>query len=247
MLRVMLVDDEPPALRRLLSMFEDIEDIEVVDAVESAEEAAAVMSREQVDVIFLDVQMPGKDGFELLHSLPRRPLIVFVTAYSGYAVQAFEVEAVDYLLKPVRPARLEVAIRRVRTALQDGTEEPAYDLNDRICLRTPERTVVAPLGDLITLEADRDFTRVTAVDNAPILICQSLGTYDTSLPNPPFLRVSRSLMVNLNRLRSVEISPSRGARIHLDGLPEPMPIGRTALRRLRVAIPQDLSAIPERV
>lgn len=246
MLRVMLVDDEPPALRRLSDMLADIEDIEIVAAVDCAEDANAVIAREQVDAIFLDVQMPGKNGFQLLASLPRKPLVVFVTAYSDYAVQAFEVEAVDYLLKPVRPARLALAVRRIRTALQDGTEEPAYDLNDRICLRTPERTLVAPLSDLITLEADRDFTRVTVAENAPILICQSLGSYDAALPNPPFLRVTRSLIVNLNRLRSVEISPMRGARIHLDGLAEPLPIGRTALRRLRVSIPQDLSAIPER-
>ncbi len=246
MLRVILVDDEPPALRRLRDMLEDIEDIEIVAAVDCAEDAIAVLDRAQVDAIFLDVQMPGKNGFQLLASLPRRPLVVFVTAYSDYAVQAFDVEAVDYLLKPVRPARLETALRRIHTAMQDGTEEPTYDLNDRICLRTPERTLVAPLSDLVTLEADRDFTRVTVVENAPILICQSLGSYDAALPNPPFLRVSRSLMVNLNRLRSVEISPSRGARIHLDGIEEPVPIGRTALRRLRVSIPQDLSAIPER-
>lgn len=246
MLRVMLVDDEPPALRRLKDMLDEIEDIEIVDAVDCAEDAVAILARKKVDVIFLDVQMPGKNGFQLLAELPSRPLVVFVTAYSDYAAQAFDVEAVDYLLKPVRLSRLEVAIRRVRAILNDGLQEPAYDLNDRICLRTPERTVVAPLGDLITLEADRDFTRVTALDNAPILICQSLGTYDATLPNPPFLRVSRSLIVNLSRLRSVEVSPFRGARIVLDGIADPISIGRTALKRLRTAIPQDLSAIPER-
>lgn len=246
MLRVMLVDDEPPALQRLSRMLEGIDDVEIVDAVDSAEASVAVLAREQVDLLFLDVQMPDQDGFELLASLPRRPLVVFVTAFSGYAAQAFEVEAVDYLLKPVRSARLEVALRRARTALRGGLEEPAYDLNDRICLRTPERTVVAPLGDMIMLEADRDFTRVTVLDNAPLLICKSLGTYDATLPNPPFFRISRSLIVNLSRLRSVELSPARGARIVLEGIADPISIGRTALKRLRTAIPHDLTINPER-
>lgn len=245
MLRVMLVDDEPPALQRLSRMLEGIGDVEIVAAVDSAEAGVAVLAREQVDLLFLDVQMPDKDGFELLASLPRRPMVVFVTAFSGYAAQAFEVEAVDYLLKPVRPARLEVALRRARTALRGGSE-PVYDLNDRICLRTPERTVVAPLGDMITLEADRDFSRVTVLDNAPLLICKSLGTYDATLPNPPFFRISRSLIVNLSRLRSVELSPIRGARIVLDGIADPISIGRTALKRLRTAIPHDLTVNPER-
>ena len=117
-------------------------------------------------------------------------------------------------------------------------------MSDRICLRTPEKTLVAPLGDIIALQADKDFTRVTVADSSPLMICQSLGVYERNLPNPPFLRVDRSTMLNLTRIHSIEISPSRGARVFLNGSGTSFPLGRAALRRLRLAIPQYLSNVP---
>jgi two-component system LytT family response regulator len=169
--------------------------------------------------------------------------VVFVTAYSEFAVQAFEVQAVDYLLKPVRPARLGQALARLAAELHlPGPEETPYAMADRICLRTPERTIVAPLADVIVLEAEKDFTRISVAGNPPLLICQSIGTYERNLPKPPFLRLDRSTILNLSRINSIEISPARGARVSLSGLPSSIALGRSALRRLRQAIPDGLAS-----
>ena len=243
-IRVMLIDDERLARQGLRELLREFADVEIVGEADTAASAVNQIPAVSPDVIFLDIRLPGGDGFSVLESLERVPLVVFVTAYSDYATQAFDVEAVDYLLKPVRRSRLEETLRRVRAELGAG-DQPPYSLSDRICLRTPERTIIAPLSNLISLKAEGDFTRVSVADLAPLLICQTLGIYERTLPSPPFLRIDRSLILNLNRLSSVEISPSRGARIFVEGAEEPIPVGRTGLRRLRAALPQHLSGIPE--
>jgi two-component system LytT family response regulator len=107
---------------------------------------------------------------------------------------------------------------------------------DRICLRTPERTVIAPLGDVIALQAEKDFTRVIVENHPPILICQTIGVYERNLPSPPFCRLDRSIMLNISRVQSLEVSPARGARVSLRGMDGPLSLGRAALRRLRQAM-----------
>jgi len=245
MLRLMLIDDEPLALRGLKAMLARQPAVSVVAEADSAEAALSLIPGVRPDALFLDIRMPEADGFQLLSSLEHAMPVVFVTAHSEYAVRAFEVQAVDYLLKPVSPERLGQAVRRLQAACGAETDEKnPYGMSDRICLRTPERTVVAPLADVLLLQADKDFTRVSVAGVAPILICQALGVYERNLPGPPFLRVDRSTMLNLSRIQSVEISPSRGARVFLHGLEHPVPLGRAALRRLRRAIPQFLANVP---
>ncbi|MFZ4774474.1 MAG: LytR/AlgR family response regulator transcription factor [Terrimicrobiaceae bacterium] len=245
MLRVILVDDEPLARQGLRDLLTARPEVEVAGEADCVENARTLIQQVRPDGIFLDVRMPEADGFELLTSLKECPPVIFVTAYSEYAVRAFEVQAVDYLLKPVRPKRLSQAIIRLQAALgTPETDQNPYGTSDRICLRTPEKTLVAPLADIIALQADKDFTRVTVADTPPLMICQSLGVYERNLPNPPFLRVDRSTILNLTRIHSIEISPSRGARVFLNGSVNSFPLGRAALRRLRLAIPQYLSNMP---
>ena len=245
MLRVMLVDDEPLARRGLRDLLSAFSEVEVAGEADCVEEALTTIERVRPDGIFLDIRMPEADGFDLLASLDDALPVVFVTAHSEYAARAFDVQAVDYLLKPVRPQRLEQAILRLQTAI-DGSDRDLnpYGMSDRICLRSPEKTLVAPLGDVVALQADKDFTKVTVADALPVMICQPIGVYERNLPNPPFLRVDRSTILNLVRIHSLEISPSRGVRVFMNGSENAIPLGRAALRRLRLAIPQFLSNVP---
>ena len=233
----MLVDDELLARQGLREMLSALPGVEVVAEADSAAEAASLIPQARPEALLLDICMPEADGFQLLARLEECPPVIFITAHSEFAARAFDVQAVDYLLKPVLPERLALALARIPSASSDAEKTP-YESGDRICLRTPERTLIAPLADLILLQAEKDFTRVTVAGERPILICQSLGVYERSLPGPPFLRLDRSTMLNLTRLHAVEISPSRGAHAILNGLDAPLPIGRSALRRLRKALPQ---------
>lgn len=245
MLRVMLIDDEALARQGLRAELQQLPEVEVCGEAESIEEAVEIIPLVRPQALFLDIRMPHGDGFALLPRLPAPLPVVFVTAHSEFAAQAFEVQAVDYLLKPVRPARLAEAVARLQSALGRGGEEPAYGEEDRICLRTPERTLVTRAEDIVLLQAEGDFTRVTVEEEHPLLICQTLGIFERTLPSPPLVRLDRSLMINIERVETIEVSPTRGARVTLRGLEPPVELGRTALRRLREAIPQVAGELEE--
>lgn len=238
MLRVIIVDDELLARQGLRDLLTEISEVEICGEASCIEEARELLLTQKPDGVFLDIRMPEMDGFSLFQQADRAVPVVFVTAYTEYALQAFEVNAVDYLLKPVRKERLETAVARLRNAAGNPSPStPPYGDSDRICLRTPERTVVANLEEVLALEAVGDFTRFSLVGTPPILICQSLGVYERTLPKPPFLRLDRSLILNLSRIQSLEISPTRGANVFLAGAQKPWKLGRAALRRLKEAIP----------
>ncbi len=246
MLRVLIIDDERLARDGLRNLLAEDAGVEVVGEAGDVREALELVKSLKPDAIFLDIRMPGRSGFDLLAELPDPPLAVFVTAYSEYAVEAFDIQAVDYLLKPVSPERLRQAVLRLRVALGTSMPEPVYARGERICLRSPERTVVVPVRDLVLLTADRDFTKIYMVeeDSPPLFICQSLGAFERSLPSPPFLRLDRSTIVNLARICSIEVSPTRGATVVLSGISEPVPLGRAAVKRLREALPHSLADLP---
>jgi two-component system LytT family response regulator len=230
MFRVMIIDDEPLARQGLRQMLEALGEIEVCGEAENLQQAMGAIPAVRPDGLFLDIEMPGGGGFELLSRLENPPPVVFFTAHSEFAARAFDVQAVDYLLKPVRRERLRISLERLREAAAP------YGEGDRICLRTPGRTLVAPLEKIIRLEAEGDFTRVTVEGEPPILICQTIGAYEETLPSPPFLRLDRSLLVNTTRVESIHTEADRTGWVRLGGIPSPVPLGRAALRRLRALV-----------
>ena len=237
MLRVALVDDERLARQALRQSLARMPDLEIVGEADGVAAARSLLSAKKPDAVFLDIRMPRADGFELLKEVERPPKVVFVTAHSEHAVRAFEVEAVDYLLKPVRATRLAIAVQRLRAACGlNAAAESTYSPGDRICLRTPGRTLVATLDTLTVLEADGDFTRIFVAGEPALMICQNLGAYVRQLPNPPFLRVDRSRIVNMDRITKIERVSRDDTLLHLAGIGEPLRVGRVAHSRLRDAL-----------
>lgn len=233
MLRVVLVDDERLARQGIRQLLAAHPEVAVVGEAGRVPAAVEVIRAEKPDAIFLDIQMPGASGFELLGHFAEAPKVVFVTAHSEHAARAFEVQAVDYLLKPVSPARLADTISRLTAACQQTEDAVPYKTADRICLRTPQRTVLTSLKDIVAMEAEGDFTRFHMAGEAPLLVCRSLRNCEETFPAPPFLRLSRSLIINLDKVTSLE-HPSRDeARLTLAGLPQPLTLGRRALARLK--------------
>jgi two-component system LytT family response regulator len=232
-LRVVIVDDERlarAAMRRLLATHPEVE---VVGEAGSVAEAATTIAATRPDLVFLDIELGVDDGFDLLAGLDVRPVVVFVTAYAEHAVEAFAVEAADYLLKPVAPERLAESLVRVARLIARATQ-PSPD--GAIELRTPRRTMLAAPADIAALRADGDYTHVFVADQPALMIWRTLAHFESLLPAPPFLRLGRSLIINLDRLRRIE-TPSRSeARIVLQGLVEPLTLGRTAAARLREAL-----------
>jgi two-component system LytT family response regulator len=234
-MRVLIVDDEPlarSAMRRLLVPHPTIE---IVGEADSTATARAAILETRPDLVFLDIELGGDDGFDLLASLDHPPTVIFVTAYAEHAVEAFAVDAVDYLLKPVDPERLAESLARVGRLRTSGPPRPVPAIE----LRTPGRTVLAQPREIVALRADGDFTRVHLAGQPPVMIWRTLAHFESLLPAPPFLRLGRSLIVNRDRLRNVETLSRTSTRLTLDGLAEPIEIGRSAAARLREAMAAD--------
>ncbi|MFZ4681717.1 MAG: LytR/AlgR family response regulator transcription factor [Terrimicrobiaceae bacterium] len=233
MLRVVLVDDERLARQGIRHLLAAHPEVTVVGEAGRVATAAEIIREEKPDAIFLDIQMPGASGFDLLGRLEDAPKVVFVTAHTEHAAHAFEVQAVDYLLKPVRPERMADAVKRLAGVCAKAEESVPYQPVDRICLRTPQRTMITRLSEVVAMEAEGDFTRFHVAGEAPLLVCRSLRTCEEEFPQPPFARLSRSLIVNLTKVTSVE-HPSRDeARLTLAGTTRIFELGRRALARFK--------------
>ncbi|HWB50588.1 MAG TPA: response regulator transcription factor [Stellaceae bacterium] len=247
-MRVLIVDDERLARQAMRRLLAGHDEIEIAGEAESLAEAIAAIARTEPELVFLDIELGGgADGFDLLAGLERPPMVVFVTAYAEHAVEAFAVDAVDYLLKPVAPERLAESLARAARQLALGFAAPAGPKSANptstspavIALRTPKQTVLAAPGAIAALRADGDFTHVFVAEQAPMMIWRTLGHFESLLPSPPFLRLGRSLIINRDRLRRVETLSRVEARITLEGVPEPVVLGRTAAARLRRALADD--------
>lgn len=237
MLRVLIVDDEHlarQAIRRLLAKHP----VEIVGEADSVASALKAIGETRPQALFLDIELGGGDGFDLLAALEHPPVVVFVTAYTEHAVEAFAVNAVDYLLKPVEPERLAESLGRIERQLEriSSSSGRAPAKPGVIALRTPKRTLVVAPSEIAALRADGDFTHIMVADQPAVMIWRTLAHFESLLPSPPFLRLGRSLIINRDLLRDIETPSRDGARITLEGLGEPLVLGRAAAARLREAL-----------
>ncbi len=219
-MKALVVDDEPLArkeLRRLLGAFPNVR---VVGEAANVREAEAKVLEHSPDVVFLDIHMPGGTGLDLLERLEQAPLVVFTTAYDQHAVQAFEVNALDYLLKPVEAERLEVAITRVTRRLSEDSlsggapSEPTADAGSlsRLFVRDGARCWFVPLAEVRLLVSEGNFTELYWNDARPML-GRSLVQFEPRLDPRRFFRANRKAIVNLDFVEQVEVG--LGGRIHL--------------------------------
>ena len=240
-LRALIVDDEPPArreLRRLLAAHGDVTVIGEADDLAGAVNAAADCPP---DLLFLDLRLGADTGFELLPAVPRTTAIVIVTAYDEYAVKAFETNALDYLLKPVEPERLAMALARVRARLgapSDAASDVRVLLPDRVStsdwllLRDGGREEFVRAAAIACITAEGDYTRVGTIDGSTRLVHRALLEWEARLPRDTFERVHRSAIVSLRHVIRVERDANHSWRLVLRGQP-PVAVSRRASTRLR--------------
>jgi two-component system, LytTR family, response regulator len=236
LLRILIVDDERLARQALRRLLANHPEVEIVGEAESVADALQVIEQTEPQLVFLDIELGSGDGFDVLAALERPPMIVFVTAFAEYAVEAFAVNAVDYLLKPVEPERLAEAVSRAAREAS-ATELPSDSVaKGVIALKTPKRTVLVRPTEIAALRADGDFTHVLVADQPTLMMWRTLGHFESVLPSPPFLRLGRSLIINRDRLQHVETPSREVARVTLQGVAEPLTLGRAAAGRLRKAL-----------
>jgi two-component system LytT family response regulator len=211
-MKALIIDDERLARKELRSLLNRFHEIEVIDECSNSEEAKVAIELHRPDLIFLDIQMPGKNGFELLNDLDRAPKVIFVTAYDEYAIKAFEVNALDYLLKPVNPDRLEEAINKlmrqkhepapVQEEMIDGLRNKLFE-DDQIFLKDGEKCWFVTLKDVRMFESEGNYVRVYFNEYRP-LILKSLNALEDKLDPKIFFRANRKFIINLKWVTGIE-------------------------------------------
>jgi two-component system LytT family response regulator len=210
-------------------------DAEIVGEAENIEGAMEQIKEKNPNLIFMDIELRNSNGFDIFDKLANPPAVVFVTAYAEHAVKAFSVNATDYLLKPVSQSRLTETLDRARQKLFALIKE---DLNKTATLelKVPGRSVVISTNEIAALKADGDFTHVILTNQPELMICRTLLSLEQSLLEPNFLRIGRSIIININHVRSIIVEKKSGVLVKLDGVEGHLKLGPTAASRLRKAL-----------
>ena len=239
MIRVLIVDDEAPARALLREMLSAEPEVEILGEAATGLEAIKAAAELKPDAMFLDIEMPKLDGFEVLELLDPQIAVVFVTAYDSHALRAFEVHAVDYVLKPYRAERLREALTRARArvgprpdpALLARAARPAGQYPHRVVVKDGAHIHVVPVDRLDYAQAQDDYVALRT-DGKTLLKAQTLGALEASLDPSLFVRVHRSYLVRLDRIRALEpYGKNDHVAILADGTR--VPVSREGYARLR--------------
>jgi two-component system LytT family response regulator len=211
--KALIVDDEPLARRELRRLLAAIQGIEVVGEAGNIDDARARIEELAPGVVFLDIQMPGGSGFDLLAQLERVPRVIFTTAYDQYAVKAFDVNALDYLLKPIEPERLAAALRKLQASapMSSAGAAPGAPL-EQLFVRDGHRCWFVPLREVSVISAEGNYVRLRWGRERPLL-GRSLAALEQKLDPKRFFRANRRELINLDFITQVELG--EGGRLHV--------------------------------
>jgi DNA-binding LytR/AlgR family response regulator len=251
-LRVVVADDERPARSFLVALLRSFDDVAVVGEAASGKEAVTMIEKEKPDLAFLDWQMPGLDGMGVVRMLKKQamPLVAFVTAYDEYAVRAFEVNAVDYLLKPVDKTRLRETLNRVQDRIERAeAAEPSSGAADRMGVGPPERTTRAPyleripvrnreevflvpVQQIASVVADGELLNLTTARNEHHTITYRLKDLERMLDPARFIRLGRGTLANVDQITKISVMPG-GTHVAALSNGQKLPVSRMQSRVLR--------------
>ncbi len=224
-MRAIIIDDERLARTELKKLLQEFPEVEVVDEAANADEGILKIESQQPDLIFLDIQMPGKTGFDMLSQLEKTPQVIFTTAYDEFALKAFEVNALDYLLKPIEPKRLTEAIQKLNTTEVKengnggeiiGTNNSILTETDQVFVKDGERCWFVKLSDIRLFESVGNYAKVFFGPNKP-LILKSLNALEERLDEKVFFRANRKHIVNMRLIEKIEPYFNGGLLLELKG------------------------------
>lgn len=234
MLKAFLVDDERLARRDLRTLLADQPEIEVVGEAGSLAEAMMGIQQTRPGVIFLDIQLHGETGFSLFDQMNVTQHVVFVTAHDEYAMRAFEVNALDYLLKPVSPERLAETLRRLSEENPVGAgEAPILRYDDRLFVRLGGHPKLLSLSKVVCIRASGDYSEVHVDTGKTALVLRSMKEWEEQLPENHFVRIHRSTIVNVNYIERIDTQYNNTSKVYVKHLPEPLVESRRYRSRLK--------------
>lgn len=247
MTRALIIDDEKPARLDLRAMLGAHPEIEVVGEASTVGTARELLARADYTLVFLDIQLLGGSGFDLVPHVRPGARVIFATAHNDHALRAFEVNALDYLLKPVKAERLARALERIARppapeAEVAGRPAPTHELglDDIVHLNTGTTARFVRVADLGVIEAEENYSRVRLADGAGLLVRRTLKAWEDLLPPAHFMRVHRAAIVNLTRLAGYRRADLRAVTLQVHGVSAPVSVGRLYWPALKIRLPGTL-------
>ncbi len=220
-IKTIIIDDERLAREELKSLLMDFTEIDIIDEAQNGQEGVEKIKQHKPDLIFLDVSMPGMTGFEMLKQLDDIPQVVFVTAFDEHALKAFDLQAIDYILKPIDPERLSQAIKKVsieNAEIEDfdfsARANKLLDPNDKVFIKDGEKCWFIELNRVRMMESDGNYVKVYFDQFRPMVL-RSLNNFETRLNPDFFFRANRKFIINLNHVVAIETWFNGGLKVEL--------------------------------
>lgn len=225
--RALIVDDENLARKDLISILEEFKDIESVGEANNITSAKDAIEKLNPNLIFLDIKMPGESGFDLLEFVSDNIYIVFVTAFDEYAIRAFEVNALDYLLKPVTKERLELTLDKLEESEEKKQEElKNLNFDDQIFLKLNNKYHFLKINTIIQITSEGDYSKVQTKNGDTSLTIKSMKEWENRLPVSHFIRIHRSTIINTDEVDRIEPWYNNAHRVYLKGMQKPVVMSR---------------------
>lgn len=218
-MKAVIVDDERLARKELSKLLEDFPEIEIIGECTNGKEAISFINEKKPDLVFMDIEMPELNGFDVVEQIDKTPAIVFVTAYNDYAIKAFEVNASDYLVKPVDPNRLKETIEKIKSDNEeidtDSLERKTLSSGDQIFIKDGEKCWFIELDDIKLFESEGNYVRIYFKNFKP-LVLKSLNNLETKLDTKLFFRANRKYIINLTTIVHIENWFNGGLQVTLE-------------------------------
>ena len=234
-LKAIIVDDERLARVNLKKLLEPHPQIEIVGEASSCQGAVDMINMFNPQLIFLDIQLSGETGFDLLEMIDSSIKIIFVTAYDEYAIRAFEVNAIDYLLKPVNPERLKVSIERViNREKTQKSEAKSYEYSDSIYVHLNNyASRFIKINSISFIEPVGNYSKIVTIEGKHCLVLKTLKQWLEELPDNNFVRIHRSSIVNIEHIDRIEKKSNTCHKAYLKNIPEPLEVSRRYAKKLK--------------
>ncbi len=236
--KAILIDDEPLARQELRRLLQAHPQVSIAGEAGTLADARELLGRAGYDLVFLDIQLRGGSGFDLLDSVLPGAQVVFVTAYDRFALRAFEVNALDYLLKPVAAPRLAATLQRLGSepapaAAPAVAPTQRLTVEDRVFVRTGSATRFVPVAAICAVRSAENYTEVVLQGGETLLVLRTLKSWEEALPGSHFVRIHRQALVNLTRVKRIERKGEDDVLFQLDAPVPPLPASRRALADLK--------------
>ena len=234
-LKAIIVDDERLARVNLKKLLEPHHEIEIAGEASSCEGAVELINLYKPQLIFLDIQLSGETGFDLLELIDNSIKIVFVTAYDEFAIRAFEVNAIDYLLKPVNPERLKVSIERIMNSeKRQKSEAKSYEYTDSIYVRLNNyASRFIKISSITFIEPVGNYSKIVTIEGKHCLVLKTLKQWQEELPDNNFVRIHRSSIINIEHLDHIEKKSNTCHRAYLKNISQPLEVSRRYAQKLK--------------